>query len=509
MGTNYGADVPFTAGTTLPTVTTAAVTGITPTAATCGGNVTTDGGDTVTACGVCWNTDGNPTTADSHTTDGSGTGTFISSLTSLSPGVGYHVRAYATNSVGTSYGADVPFTTGTTLPSVTTGAVTGITPTSAICGGNVTTDGGDTVTAYGVCWNTAGNPTTADSHTTDGSGTGTFLSSLTSLSPGVGYHVRAYATNGVGTSFGADVPFVTATTTPTVTTAAVTNVTPTSATCGGNVTADGGDSVTAYGVCWNTAGNPTIADSYTTDGAGLGPFVSSLTGLSPGTTYHVRAYATNGVGTSYGADVPFTAGTTLPTVTTAAVTGIAPTSATCGGNVTADGGDTVTAHGVCWNTAGNPTIADSQTADGAGTGPFVSGLTGLSPGTTYHVRAYATNSGGTGYGADVPFVTTTTTPTVTTAAVTNIAPTSATCGGNVTADGGDAVTARGVCWNTAGNPTIADSQTADGGVRAHSSAASPASALALLTTSVPTPPTAWAPAMGPISRLPPVRRCRR
>ena len=198
MGTSYGADIPFTAGTTLPTVTTAAVTGIAPTSATCGGNVTTDGGDTVTAYGVCWNTAGNPTTADSHTTDGSGTGTFVGSLTSLSPRVGYHVRAYATNGVGTSYGADAPFTAGTTLPTVTTAAVTGITPASATCGGDVTADGGDTVIAYGVCWNMAGNPTIADSHTTDGSGTRTFVSSFTSLSPGVSYHVRAYATNGSG-----------------------------------------------------------------------------------------------------------------------------------------------------------------------------------------------------------------------------------------------------------------------------------------------------------------------
>ena len=94
----------------LPTVTTAAVTNITQTTATSGGTVTSDGGATVTARGVCWNTSSNPTTANSHTTDGSGTGTFVSNLTGLTPLTLYYVRAYATNSVGTAYGNELSFT---------------------------------------------------------------------------------------------------------------------------------------------------------------------------------------------------------------------------------------------------------------------------------------------------------------------------------------------------------------------------------------------------------------
>ncbi len=97
--------------TLTPTVTTTAVTGITQTTATSGGNVTSDGGATVTARGVCWNTSPNPTTANSKTTDGSGTGTFVSNLTGLSPGTPYYARAYAINSVGTAYGNEVNFTT--------------------------------------------------------------------------------------------------------------------------------------------------------------------------------------------------------------------------------------------------------------------------------------------------------------------------------------------------------------------------------------------------------------
>ena len=97
---------------------------------------------------------------------------------------------------------------------------------------------------------------------------------------------------------------------PTVITSPVTNFSSTSATCGGIVTSDGGATVIARGVCWRNIPNPTIANSHTTNGTGMGNFTSSLTGLIANTTYFVRAYATNGVGTAYGSEVSFT---TIPT----------------------------------------------------------------------------------------------------------------------------------------------------------------------------------------------------
>lgn len=90
-----------------------------------------------------------------------------------------------------------------------------------------------------------------------------------------------------------------------VTTTSITNITATSATCGGNVTDDGGSAVTARGVCWSTNQNPTINDSHTTNGTGTGAFTSNITGLAPYTTYYVRAYATNSNGASYGEQKSF------------------------------------------------------------------------------------------------------------------------------------------------------------------------------------------------------------
>ena len=93
---------------------------------------------------------------------------------------------------------------------------------------------------------------------------------------------------------------------PVVSTQLITDVTDSSALCGGTVSMDCGNSVTAYGVCWSTYPNPTLSDFYTVDGNGMGSFASTLSGLADATTYYVRAYATNSSGTSYGEERVFT-----------------------------------------------------------------------------------------------------------------------------------------------------------------------------------------------------------
>jgi uncharacterized protein (TIGR02145 family) len=98
---------------------------------------------------------------------------------------------------------------------------------------------------------------------------------------------------------------------PTLTTSAITNITGTTASSGGTITSEGSSKVTVRGICWNTGTTPTIADNLTSDSAGSGSFTSHLTGLKGSTTYNVRAYATNSVGTAYGNELTFS---TLETV---------------------------------------------------------------------------------------------------------------------------------------------------------------------------------------------------
>jgi PKD repeat protein len=196
---------------------------------------------------------------------------------------------------------------GGTIPTVSTNSVSSITSNSAVCGGNVTSDGGSTVTTRGVCWGTSSNPTTSNFKTTNGTGTGSFTSYIYGLNSGTTYYVRAYAINSNGTSYGSNVSFITtsASTTPTVTTSSVSSITSNSAVCGGDVTSDGGATVTARGICWSTSPNPITSNSKTNDGSGTGSFTSYIYGLSPLTTYYVRAYATNNNGTSYGSNMIF------------------------------------------------------------------------------------------------------------------------------------------------------------------------------------------------------------
>jgi uncharacterized protein (TIGR02145 family) len=193
---------------------------------------------------------------------------------------------------------------------------------------------------------------------------------------------------------------------PTVSTTEASAISYTTATSGGIVTDEGGEAIISIGVCFSTSANPTISDSKTTQSGGIGAFTSSITLLTPGTMYYVRAYATNSAGTGYGNELSFsTIQVAVPVLTTTAITTITQTSAVSGGNITDDKGGSVIDRGVCWSTSQNPTVADSKTTNGIGIGGFASNLTGLTTGTKYYVRAYATNNAGTGYGEQFQFIT--------------------------------------------------------------------------------------------------------
>lgn len=175
--------------------------------------------------------------------------------------------------------------------------------------------------------------------------------------------------------------------------------------CGGEVTSDEGFAVTARGVCWNTQPKPTIADSHTTDGTGVGTFQSMMTKLDENTTYYVRAYATNKNGTNYGEQITVTTNEGLPVVTTHAPTDIVVNAASAGGYIISNNGYAITARGICYSTAENPTTDDSRIEVGNGVGRFYTRITGLSKNTTYYVRAYASNINGTVYGEQRTFTT--------------------------------------------------------------------------------------------------------
>jgi hypothetical protein len=188
-------------------------------------------------------------------------------------------------------------------PLVSTLAATSVTSATAVLNGNLNPNG--LATTYYFQWGSTisyGNTTTS---TAAGSGTTAIAVSanISGLIAGTTYHFRLVASNSDGTTNGSDMTFIPGA--ASITTTSITGITTVSATSGGNVITDGGNAITARGVCWNTSINPTTSNNTTTNGSGLGAFSSSITGLTTNTVYHVRAYASNSLGTSYGNDIAF------------------------------------------------------------------------------------------------------------------------------------------------------------------------------------------------------------
>ena len=461
-GTSYGEEVSFTTKDyKLPTLTTISLSNIAHTSATASSSIIADGGLDVSERGFCYSINANPTTEDTKVVSSKGIGSFSANLTNLSDGITYHVRAYAINKKGTAYSEEASFTTKTyQLPTITTtNPASNISYTSATVGGSVVADGGLEVSERGICYSTLANPTIDNIKIASGKGLGSFSIDLTGLTNNTTYYVRAYAINQKGVAYGEEISFITIEILlPTITTTEATNIFNTSAVVGGNITNDGGGEVTDRGVVYHTSPNPTISNTKIANGNGTGAFTCNLTNLQSGTTYYARAYAENVNGVAYGQEISFTTMTTLNfPITTTIATDITCTSAVVGGNITGDGGSSITERGVCYSTSPSPTMSDMTMQKGRGVGIYSCTLTDLQDGETYYVRAYGINSLGISYGEEVSFTTAVqSTPTVTIKVPQYIYSDGATIEADVTNDGCLEVTERGICYTISSTPTEND-----------------------------------------------------
>jgi hypothetical protein len=486
-GTTYGQEITFysASGVAAPTVVTTGATVSAATTATFAAEITGTGTTEITANGFVWATTTAPTTANSKVVSTlAKSGVFTGNLTSLVAGTTYYVRAYVTNLSGTFYGNEIILDA-----RLSTTAAASVTANSATLAGNILALGGSTLTAAGVVMGTATAPTLANTVytlATAPTATGVYtMPSVTGLTAATKYFVRAYATTASGTIYGNEVNFSTADVTPavlpTLTTNAVATASTTSIITGGTISSNGNGSITTSGVVWSTASGATVTaatNAKTTDGptGGVtGTFNSTITApalplvgsMAPGSTYYIRAYATNAAGTAYGNEVTFNYPASIPTLSTTAVSSITTTSATIGGTITANNGSAITASGLVWSLGSvttTPTLANTvitSASPDAINVPFSAALTGLTPGTVYYYRPYATNAAGTNYGT-ATIITTTANPVLnnlTTAAVTNITESSASSGANVATAVApldvQTLTETGLVWGTATAPTTA------------------------------------------------------
>lgn len=290
---------------TSPTISTLAATGITESSATLNGDVSSDGNSTITKRGFYWSTDNSPSASDNSVTISGTTGSFSSTLTELTANTTYYYVAYATNSKGTNTGDVYSFTTSAArrTPLVSTSKATNITDTNATLNGNVSYDGNATITERGFYLSITSIPTPNDRKIIVNGTTGNFSSALTGFTANTTYYYVAYATNIVGTGTGEVYSFRTdvARTIPTVNTLDATNLTDSSATLNGNIVYDGNATITRKGFYYSSTNTtPTSSDNIVTVSGTTRDINSTLTNLTPNTTYYYRAYATNSEGTGIG-----------------------------------------------------------------------------------------------------------------------------------------------------------------------------------------------------------------
>ncbi|MBA7484012.1 hypothetical protein ES707_19531 [subsurface metagenome] len=420
-------EIETAAPTVAPTVTTDPATEVEATAATGKGNITDNGGEDCDKRGICWNTTGNPTVEDnkSEETDSFGTGAFSRPITGLSPGIKYYVKAYAHNSAGYGYGGEESFTTKPNAPSNLACVVQS---SSQI---DVDWIKGTGATRTMVRRKVGSYP----SDVTDGDqayyGNGTSFND-NPLAPATHYYYRAWSWVEGGDIWSDDYAEGNAWTpigVPTVTTNAATGLAADLATLNGMLDSDGGEACDC-GFEWGEAvpyGNTTPTQSRTTDQA----FSQPITGLQPKTTYRFRAFATNSAGTGYGTIRTFTTPARLPITTTNPATG----TSTLNGTLDDDGGEACDC-GFEWGET--DAYGKTTPTQGRRTGQSVLQTIGeLLPDTTYHFRAFATNSRGTGCGEDRSFSTPAALPTVATNPATELGAIAAILNGTLDDDGGE------------------------------------------------------------------------
>ena len=329
-------------------------------------------------------------------------------LFGLAPATIYHYALVATNSVGTTTGSDQTFTTlSPPAPVVSTGGATAVTVKSATLGGTVNSGGAPTSFYFQYGATSSYGAQTPTRNAGGGLLDVPVAAQLFGLSAGTIYHYRVVATNSGGTTDGSDQTFTTtAAPAPTVATGSATALTQKTAKLTGSVTPSGAATTYDFEYGTSTSYGSQTPSHYAGAGSNAVQVAAGISGLTAGQVYHFRLVAASSSGTTDGDDQTFTTATApAPTVVTGTSNSVATRSAAIAGTVTPNGAPTTFSFQY-----GTTTSYGSQTPTrnlGAGLNPVqvMATPTGLKPGTVYHYRLTATNSGGTTSGSDQTFTT--------------------------------------------------------------------------------------------------------
>lgn len=475
---NTSLPVPPTPEVTLPRVSVNSVVDIQQTEATIEAEVESNGHGTLTERGLCWSMSGTPTIGGSHSSDSQAElGQYAISVVGLQSGTIYYCRAYAINEAGVAYSDTLTFETlpSDVMPSVLTYSAQNVSDSSADVSGSVVDEGTQPVLRRGiVVSSTNQNPHIDDNdvvaYLNTGQGLGSFIQTLSNLTPSTTYYYAAFASSNVGTSYGQVMSFTTLGSpvepATVITDTAVRNLTSSSATVGGTVVNSGGGSISERGVCLSTGSTPTISDIRVADAqAIIGTFYVNAQNLIANTTYYFAAYAINEAVVSYGSVHSFTTldSATTPTVEVTNYTSDS-NSIHIDANLVGNGGSAITSKGFIYSLSqdmSNAIVASPTQEYGS---LFSADISGLMSGTVYYCQAFATNAEGTGYSGIVAIITKTVAPRTPSVNVSQLIPDvsqrAQTFDAEVTSDGGSAVTEQGVCWSNMAQPTIGNNSEA-------------------------------------------------
>jgi hypothetical protein len=385
-----------------PTAITGPVSAVSPTTATLTGTVNPNGAATTWYFEYGTSTSYGSKTASTNAGSGTANANVTSGLTGLKPATTYHYRLVATNSAGTTRGADGIFSTSAS-PVATTGAADAVTATSATLTGTVDPNGRATSWYFQYGTSTSYGSKTPVKSAGAGAAPVAVSAPVSGLTRGKTYHFRLVATSDAGTSRGADHTFSTAGA-PTATTGSTTSITLTTAKLTGSVNPNG--LATTWYFEYGTTASYGTKTAVKSAGSGTKAAGASapLSGLKSATTYHYRLVATNSAGTSAGADRTFsTAGP--PVVRSGAAQEIGPTSAKLTGTVNPRGLRTTWYIEYGTSTSYGLTTPSKSAGSSFADRSVAASISGLRPSTIYHYRVVARNDAGTTRGADLAFTT--------------------------------------------------------------------------------------------------------
>lgn len=421
--------------------------------------------------------DSDPTTDDKTVLLPIGATEFSAVITDLDPSTTYVIRAYATTETGTGYSESINITTDKlNIPILSIGTVSQLTAYTATVTATVTDDQGFDITEQGLCWSAESRQPTIDGkHITVAGTESPFTGTAGSdendrLQPHTKYYLRAYAVNEKGKGYSPVIEFTTEELEMvSLTRLIISELTISSATITAQVEYGETTSVTETGICWSeTTTSPTKNDHIAKGILADKTLTANIEGLAEGHKYYATAYAVTRDGYFYSEPIEFnTEKTSTPAMTTPAASDIEETSSTITASITSNGGSAVITKGVCWSSTNKePSLEDTNTshylpASDSGNG-ITCELKGLTKGTKYFVRAYATNKNGTNYSATAEFTTAETfAPTVSTPTISETTESSGKVTAKVTSDGGAELTETGICYSIdKPEPTINDGKAA-------------------------------------------------